>query len=344
MLRKLVFISLLGVAASSLAAVPVHVVSVVEKKLPEVLHSTGTILGTLTSYIQTEVAGKVDALPLRPGDSVKKGQIVADIDPTLSAATLVQAKAQQARLAAMIAGQEIVVKRTRSLYKGEAATKTKLQAEVIKLKSMLAEKAAVDADVAKANYGHELTTIRAQSSGIIQKVEVRQGSVVDAGHKLYLFTNTDKLKAILPFSQKYRASVKPGLAVTLRSSADGVKVINTVISHVKPMANPQSRSFEAVAYFNNSGHWHPGGSVFATITLKASRPVFIVPYQSIVIKNKRPAVFVIKGNKAQLRNVKLGPYYQSQSIQLLSGVTQGEKVVSEGASYLVDGDTVAVTR
>ena len=61
-----------GVAVSSFAAVPVHVVTVVQKNLPQLLHSTGRVMGTVVSYIQTEVSGQVDMLPFRSGDRVKK--------------------------------------------------------------------------------------------------------------------------------------------------------------------------------------------------------------------------------------------------------------------------------
>jgi membrane fusion protein, multidrug efflux system len=343
MLRKLTIISLLGWAAISVAAVPVHVVSVIQKNLPEELHSTGMVMGSLVSFIQTEVSGRVDTLPLRVGDPVKKGQVVATIDATLSKATLAQAKAQQRRLSALISGQQIAVNRTRTLYKGEAATKTKLQAAETKLKELQAEKAGAAANVTKARYGYELTSVRATADGVIHKVEVSPGNVVDAGHKLYMFTSRDVLKALLPFSEQVRVSVRVGQKVLLRSHIKNVQTVNASINSIIPMANPVSRTFEAVSYFKNPGYWQPGSSVVGIITLQKARPVFLVPNQSIVVRHNQPSVFIVKNNKAQLRVVSLGSYYHNRWIQVLKGLAQNEKVVTEGAAYLVDGDIVKVT-
>jgi multidrug efflux pump subunit AcrA (membrane-fusion protein) len=136
--------------------------------------------------------------------------------------------------------------------------------------------------------------------------------------------------------------VKKGQRVLLRSAIQGTEPINTTISFIMPMADPTSRSFEAVVYFKNPGNWHPGTSVYSTITIRKKRPVLLIPYHSVVIRNGKPIVFIINKDKAKRKEVTLGSYYKQHWIKVLKGLKLNERVVTDGAAFLTDGERVTV--
>jgi multidrug efflux pump subunit AcrA (membrane-fusion protein) len=148
-LKKNIFVCLSLICPFAMASIPVHTVPVIKKNLPDTIRSTGSIVGTVLSYVQTEVSGQILQLKFKPGQAIKKGEVVAVIDPTLSKATLAEAQAQQKRLADLISGQETVVTNLTALYAGQATTKTQLQAEGIKLKELRAQQIAAKANVIK---------------------------------------------------------------------------------------------------------------------------------------------------------------------------------------------------
>jgi len=158
------------------APVPVSIAVVSKQDRPVYLTGLGTVQASATVRIQAQVEGKLQEVLFIEGQHVKKGDVLAKIDPRLFQAALEQAKGKKAQDAAMLVAAEKDLVRSKSLASRDFGSQQNVdqqQAKVDQLKaSIIANEGAIDTAQAQLDY----TTILAPSDG---RIGIR---LVDAGN------------------------------------------------------------------------------------------------------------------------------------------------------------------
>lgn len=332
-----VFLSRLAVA------VPIVAVStqVVHPQLrAQQLLSIGTVMSQRTTYIQTEIAGRVVSLSKEIGDLVTPGMIVAKINPEISSDTLTEAKAENAKANVAYNAQKMVVERVKRLVKAHATTLSVLQGEEAKLNAIKADVVASKAQLAKAKFALNHTNIESTVTGSVQEKKVTVGSVIAAGDPVYLIADVSKLQAILPFPQTDRNKIELGQNVLLYLPFSS-QPLRAKVDNIKPMIDVVTRSFDVVVNFNNQQHrWHPGSSVRGIVVLNKKRPVYLVPETSIVNTVSGEFIYVVKQGHAYMKKIVVGNYNPEGMIEILSGLEPGDRIVTKGGEFLEQGQPV----
>ena len=162
------------------AAVPVTAVSVTRRDMPIYLTGLGTVQAVLTVGIHSQVDGKLQEVLFAEGQHVKKGDVLAKIDPRLFQAALDQAKAKKAQDEAMLVAAQKDLGRFKTLVAKSFETEQNVdlqQAKVDQLKASLdADAAAIETAQTQLDY----TTITAPSDGRIGVRLLDPGNIVHA--------------------------------------------------------------------------------------------------------------------------------------------------------------------
>jgi RND family efflux transporter MFP subunit len=302
-------------------------------------------LGTLTAVkdptVSAEVPGKVIKIAVRNGEAVKKGQLLALIDPSDVELQAGAEHAETARLTALLAQQERVVSRQTELVQKNFISKNALDeatAQRDALKNQLAS-ARARGSLARDNVGK--TRVLAPFDGYIVQQLSSTGDYLKLGDPIFRFVSNDRLRAYLPFPESAAPRLKIGMPVRIVSPLAPETTINGVIEDLRPNVSEGSRAIEAIARIENPGPLKGGGSIDATVVTGQKDNAVVVPEQSVVLRPAGKVVYLIADGKAKQRVVEVGSK-QRGVIEITKGLNGGETVALDGAGFLSDGAAVNV--
>jgi RND family efflux transporter MFP subunit len=117
--------------------------------------------------------------------------------------------------------------------------------------------------------------------------------------------------------------------------------VTSTISEIRPSVNPANRSVTVIVDFDNPGNWRPGASVRAELVLAVRENAVMVPQVAVVRRPAGDVVYVVKDGKAEERLVQRGQR-NGDSLEIIDGLTAGERVAVHGAGFLTQGAAVEV--
>ena len=163
------------------------------------------------------------------------------------------------------------------------------------------------------------------------------------GFEFALFAPIDNLISDIDLVGPELARVRPGQPVRIEHYAFEKTVIMGKILRLSPAMDATTHSFRAEVEVDNEAQLlRPGMFVQATIVTDRHQDVAVVPRDAITERAGRDVVFVIDGQRARRQEVSLG-LSNDDWIEIIDGVTQGERVVIRGLETLTDEARVRVT-
>jgi len=270
--------------------------------------TVGSLEGLIDPTVSAEVAGRVLEVKARPGQRVKKGDVLVILDPTDLALQRREAQAEVGRIEALLANQERELEAARARLASIEHTGSKTQAV-----------APVD--------------------GIIEVQIVSPGDFVSIGSPMMQIISNQRLRAHLPYPERVASRIKPGLKVRLTTPTSPEEIISEV-REMKPVIGASNRAIDVLADVIGQENWQAGASVNAVVVIGETEAV-VVPEQSVVLRPAGDVVYVIRDNRAEQRIVKTG-LRQEGKVEIIEGVKAGEIVAVDGASFLTDQAEVTI--
>jgi RND family efflux transporter MFP subunit len=303
--------------------------------------TVGSLEGLIDPTVAAEVAARVLAVKAHAGQSVKKGQLIAELDGQDFVLQRREAQAEIARIQALLANQGKVVERNQRLVQKNFISQNALD-DLTTQQAALREQLEV-ARARLASIAHTGSKARVYSplDGRVETQIVSVGDFVKVGDPMFRIIGTQRLRAHLPFPEGVAAKLKPGQVVRLSTPTMPDEVVTTVIREIKPMIASTNRSADVIADVVDHAGWHPGASVNAAVVLSEHPQAVVVPEQSVVLRPAGEVVYVVKDGKAQQNIVKVGQR-QDGMVEILQGLAAGEPVAVDGAAYLTDKTPVKV--
>jgi len=286
------------------------------------------------TLVAFEVGGRVLELLREEGDAVDQGTPLARLDATEYG--MQQAQAQMVLENAQLTYQQALdaLKRVETLYAAGAVSKTEFDNARDGLTLAENGKQLAERSFALVNGKDQLT---APISGVVINKLVTKGQLVGAGTPAYRIGQINELKVVLPVPDYEIKQWNIGDAVTLTlygESREGK------VTRVNPATNKGTGTIGVeVKLPNPKNDWHPGQLVQVSRNIDGQNGMF-VPVQSVINRGEKdPYVYVAADGKAVKRSVQIGTI-SGQYLEITSGLTTGEQVVSRGADRLFDGDKI----
>jgi len=308
------------------------------------LYSIGRLVSKNTPTLAAEIDARVIEILVDEGEEVSKGQELILLDTTTSELSRREALADIQRLEVSIANEERRVERYRGLKTKDMMPQERLDDAEAKL---AVDRASLTASLARLAITEDrLQKARMTSPvhGIVERRHVSAGDYVKVGGPLVTVTDTQSLRAELPFPETVGSRLRAGQSIRLESPIAPGLVVEATVDQIRPQVGAMSRALVVIANVENPGSWRPEATVEARLVVERRPDAVIVPVVALV---KRPAGDVLyvfdgsSGSQVSQRMVVVGERLNG-TIEIREGLEAGETVVAEGAQYLSDGAAVAV--
>lgn len=310
------------------------------KNLEIIEETVGSLESLMDPGMGAEVAGRVVKILAHAGQDVRKGQLMAILDPTDFDLQKREAEAEIARIQALLANQARLVERNEKLVQKNFISETALDETTTQQTALQQQLEGARARLASIEHNTSKTRIYSPIDGRVEKQIVSPGDFVKQGDSLFQLIGTQRLRAHLPFPESVTAKLKPGQPVRLSTPTVPDLVFTTTIKEIKPLIGA-NRAADVIADVVNQAGWQGGASVNATVVLGVHKNAVVVPEASVVLRPAGDVVYVVSGNKAKQQVVQVG-LRQQGLVEITEGLKAGETVAVDGAAYLTNGAEVKV--
>ena len=316
---------------------PVKVMRVKDVRTLSNLSLPSVVRASRRAILSFKVSGPLVSFPVKEGDRVKKGQIIAQIDKR-DFQTAVEEALARCRQA------EEQFRRYKELYAKKQVSKADF------------DRFRAARDVAKARLEAAVnalkdTTLRAPFDGVVAKRYVENFQKVRAKEPIVLLQDIRTIEVVINVPELVMAALKEGgtQKVTARFEAIPGKEFPLTLKEFSTQADPATRTYEVVFTMKQPKEALILPGMTATVTATSAiaseekNPAILVPAWAVIgAPGEKSFVWVFdeKTSTVHKREVKIGPLKGSQNIKILDGLKTGELVVVAGCTQLKEGQKV----
>jgi len=283
----------------------------------------GTVRSKLRAVIEAKVSGRLLQYRADPGQVVKAGEQLAELD-----VQEIRAKCEQAK--AVLDQAQRDLGRQQLLIASKATSQQELDAAAARVKVAVA-----GLNEAETMLGYAKVT--APFDGVVTRKLADVGDLAMPGKPLMEIEapNVLRFETDLPESLLDRVKLGASLPVTIPSLA---KPLTAIVSEISPVADALSRTFLVKLDLPNAAGLRPGqfGRVAVPV---AEAKLLLVPRRAVLKRGQMEAVFVVRDDHVSLRLAKTGKSLGGK-LEILSGLEPGDAVVTSDVSQLTDGQSV----
>lgn len=284
----------------------------------------GSVRARLQAGIEAKTSGRIERMLAVPGQMVKAGELLVELDAREAKARLDQASAVREQ-----AEQDL--RRVSGLLKQQVASQQEFDT------AQSRERVAVAA-VTEAETMMGYARVLAPFDGVVTRKLADVGDLAAPGKLLLELEDPSalRLEADVPEALVARLELGNRFPVTISAVTNALE---GVTSEITPVADPLSRTF-LVKFDLPPAHGLRVGQ-FGRVAIPVRETAALrVPASAVVHRGQMELVFVAANGHAQLRLVKTGKRVGDE-VEVVSGLEAGEEVVSDGAASLVDGQPLS---
>lgn len=310
--------------------------------LQQAIHGSGTIEPAARALLTSAVAGPVIRIPHGLGGSVRRGDLMAEIDSTAPLAALEEARSGMGNLESDLEEARRLFEEKKELHERYAIpwseyreAKSELDAATAALDSA---RAALDPLMKRM----EQRKVRSPIAGTVTRMSVQVGDAVSVGQQLCTVSDLSRMKVKCAVQIWDAASLKENQAVTLEIDTAPQREYRGRITSVASAADPRTGQCAlTVECETPDGTLDPGAAGAISIFGERRENVLTVPRHAVVERNGREVIYVVDGERALEREVELG-ISDGERIEIVEGLAEWEYVVVEGQEELEDSAAVTI--
>lgn len=327
-------------------------VSDVKRSTVRDFHETsGTVKAQNVAVISSRMMAEVTALNVKEGDFVKAGQTLLTLDDRDVAEKIKAAEAgyREAMKALEAASKnrsliDITYQRYKKLHDEKALSQQELDQIETQKKVADIEYERIEEMVKRAKAGlseakvyHGFTRVTSPLTGVVVEKRVEKGNMAVPGAPLLTVEDTSSYRIDLNIDERFSVLIKKGMPVDVIIESIGLQTKATV-SEVVPAIDPMSRTFLVKINLKASGL---RSGLYAKVRIPVgSRETILIPAKAVIEKGQLTGVYTVDDKGViSFRPVRTGKNY-GENIEVLSGLNQGERVITEGVERVIDGGMI----
>lgn len=327
-------------------------IKVINVKLGEVVRKTVRpyieTIGTLKPFDEILVSPEVDGILKNTyfdeGKVLKKGELMAEINDTDFRLDLGRADAGFKQARATLENTKYEYGRKASLFKEDLVTKQ--QFDDVSTRLIIAEndmnKAKATLDLARERLNK--TRIKSPVNGAVKAKKIATGDFARASVPIASVIIVDPLKLVFSITEKDVSRIRKGQEVVFTVDAYRDREFSGSVSTIYPGLEDASRTLTVEALVpNKSSELKSGFFAKVKIYTEKEKEAVLIPTTAVVYDESRSKVFTYENGIARERQVKLGASY-GDFIEIVDGLSGGEKLITVGQNNLADGVKVNVLK
>ena len=311
------------------ASVTVNAGRVHKQRIPDFAPSLGTLEAVRSTGLSFLASGHLSNILFKDGSTVKKGDVIAQLDNSTVTSELASAKANL-----------------------EEAQSNYNRYELLKDSGVFSKQDYISVTttlkVAKAKYASILEqeqrlSLQVPFSGTLGKFNFSMGAQVSVGTVIVDLVQLDPLRVTYSLNQVDKSRVSLGQIVWITSDTWPGKRFKATVSYISPTINSNTGRFNMAAMLDNPDlHLSPGGLVHVKHILGEGHDALVVPQAAVNVDGSRSYVYTIADGKAHQTTVMTGNPTDNGNIIILDGLTVGDSIVVYGTQKLSEGSPVTI--
>jgi len=347
--------NLLTLSPEAIKLARLQFAEVTEQPISSSLSVTGhvAINEDRTVRVGSLFSGRILDVAVRVGDRVRQGQALAkmhthEVHEAEAEYAKAQAELKQRKVQADFA--KSMLDRAERLYQAKAGSLNELEKARVEHHAAAQEVARAEAELERA-IGHrehlglpdnlnydEPVVIKSPASGVVMKREVTPGASVNPGDNLFFISDLSSVWVMAEVPEKNLSSLKIGAPIEINVAAYPDQTFAGKILRLGETLNPETRTIEVRCLADNrSGKLKP--EMYATINIGSyingeMRSALLVNSAALQEMDGQTVVFIVRGENQFERRVVRTERKQGEMVEVLSGLSRGDRVVTAGSFQL----------
>jgi RND family efflux transporter MFP subunit len=346
-----------GGGAFARAPMTVELASPQRADVVQQLMVVGNLIGEQTVAVVPKAAGRLEDVYVKLGDAVTRGQRIARIEDREIREQVKQAEAAFEVARATIRQREADLKfaetnltRSRELFERQLLPRQTLddaearqQAAVAQLELARAQLTQSQARLEELRINLANTVIVSPVNGFVAKRNTDAGAYASQNAPVAEVVDISTVRLVANVVEKDMRRVSPGDAARVEVDAFPGETFNGRIARVAPVLDPATRTAQIeVEIPNTTNRLKPGMYARVNLTVEQRANALVVPANAIVDRDGQRGVFLAsENNTAAFRPVEIG-IEDTARIEVLTGLTERDRVITTGAAALQDGDRIVL--
>lgn len=356
-----------AVSASKAPPVAVSVVAVAEQQIPSIYEATGTVRARTSAVIAAKLLGYVREVKVQTGDRVKEGQLLVtldardlDVNSRKAEAALDEVRSSIPEADSAVAGAkanldlaQTTFNRMQELWNKTSISHQEFDEASAKLKSaqsayemararraqLDAQAARVQQDIRSTEVARSYAEITAPFAGVVTAKSVDPGTLAAPGAPMLTIEREGAYRLEASVDESHLPAIRVGQPVSVK--LDGIdRTLDARVSEIVPTVDAASRSYTVKIDLPTVPALRSGAFGRASFTL-GSRSPLTIPAGAVTERGQLQSVAVAENGVAHTRLITIGQKVKDQ-VEVLSGLSAGEKVVFPVPPGLADGAAVEV--
>ena len=344
-MKKLIWLTLLAFAScirneatdadsleKDISEVKKPLVSVLElrkKSFKDFFNAQGEVISKEIAYIRAETNGTIKKIIIEEGEYVTKGQPLFAISNDLFNSQILELNEQ-------ISFAEYLFSKQKKMFEDGVTTELQLKEAESRVNSAKKTKNTMLTQLEKLN-------VVAPFNGFIEEILVKTGESISPVNYLCQLVNTNELFAVADVSEKLLSEISEKDPVSLYFPSLDLFLDGLIIDRVGKVINSINRTVKIECKLPKNSSLLPNLMAEFRINHYSKESAICLPSR-MILKNSKGETFVKaldKNKKVRIQNVVLGRSYNSE-IEILSGLNEGDLVVDEGKSTVLEGQEVGI--
>jgi RND family efflux transporter MFP subunit len=330
------------VAAPVMQLNPFEISTITPQTLAQTVKVTGSLAPQRQTQVASQVSGRVVAVMVRPGDTVRDGDVLLQLDTeSLRIQLDQQTSTAEATRAQLVLAESQLARTTDLIERGLTATSGLEQAQS-SADALRANLAALQGQVAAARIAVQNATVKATMAGIVSARSVEPGQTVQAGAALFTIVDLDRLELSAAAPVGSSAQIKPGQSVGVSVEGLPNQQFTGTVDRVNPVAVAGTRTIPVYIGLDNTERLLRGG-MFATGQVVVAEQPNALAVPKAAIREDAEGFYLLKlADGAVVRQtIEQGQTWNGgRLIEITSGLVDGDVVVTAPLTQLQPGDTV----
>ena len=333
---------------------PVRTFKINDDLNPEKRIFPGKVKATREATLAFRISGQIIKFTVKEGDQVKKGQLIALLDPRDYQAAVANLRAKLVGYRSVLKEARLNIERNKKLLAKNIIAQSDFDTATSTFETSRANALSLEQSLRRAELNLQYTRLKAPFDGIIAIKEVDNHEYVQAKEPIVQLEDTSSLDVVMDIPESFWAKAfgsgsSPIDKAVARFEAFPERTFPLTMKEFQTRANVHTQTYEVTLNMVNPAGLglHPGmtAEIIGSMPQDATTKTVSIPFSAVIgTPEGAKYVWVLNaGNIVNKREVEVGRIRNNMFI-VHSGVIQGETIVVSGANYLSEGQNVIVLK
>jgi len=327
----------------AIKAVPVEIIAIKTRDVPVVVEAVGRLYPDREVTLSAQIPGEIHRYEADVGDTVREKQLLVTIKPVDYELALDEARSNLLAAEARLSAARKAYNRFKKLLPRNVISQNTFDTVESEYKTARAQQAQATAGVNIAEERLNKTRITAPFSSMVASRYVEVGQMIGANKPMMTLLDLRRVRVKVFLSEKDFVVLDRDDPAEIKIEAYPDRVFKGQIDRIDIKADPLTNTFGVEILVDNTNVLLKAGlSARVFLTTNMLKDIIMIPQSAVLFRNEGTEVFVAEPDEtARICNVTLGQTKENL-VQVISGLSEGDRLIVKGHNYVKDGSKIIV--